>query len=414
MKRRRNTPAARAAAQVAWGLAIVGLLVGVLLIEGLLRVTGLHFPNFWRSEPVLGLGLNPGADGWYIDEGRARVHINSDGYRDRERTQAKPAGGYRALVLGDSFTESVQVPLEDTFEQVAERELAQCPALQGRPVEVLNFGVRGFGTVQELELLKLRGEGFSPDAIVLANDPETDLLDNLAAWDAPRGAPLLTENNARVDFTDAVDAARKTMESSLHDSHDEPFPGNLWLVQLFHAGVVHWQRRNFWRMGKGNDPLSPDYPARLVYAEPRDDHWRRAWALQDELLDLLSREAAEHSARAVLLLVSSPVQVFPDPAKRAEFLKLWGVDDLGYPDKRMTETATRLGIETVDTVPLLDAETARTHQPVHGFSNTPSGVGHWNSVGHRIAGHALAEKLCAMASAPPTPPAPEPKKKKRR
>ncbi|MBI3565244.1 MAG: SGNH/GDSL hydrolase family protein, partial [Elusimicrobia bacterium] len=300
-----------------WALAAGGLLFALVLAESVLRLTGLRLPEFWRSDPVVGLSLRPGTAGWFVDEGRAPVRINSDGFRDRERTREKPAGTFRALVLGDSFTEAVQVPLEDTFEQRAERALAACPALKGRPVEVLNWGVRGYGTVEELELLKLRAESFSPDVVVLAHYPETDLLDNARAWARPDAAPLIAEKGGRLEFTPAVDAARVRYEAALREDHSEDFPRNLRLVELAEAAVTHWRHRAFWRTGRGNDPGRADYPAGGVYGPPRDEAWRRAWALQEGLLDLLARETAARGARVLLLLVSSPVQVFPEPAERA-------------------------------------------------------------------------------------------------
>lgn len=380
-----------------WAPLAAGLALGALLLEAGLRLAGLNFPQFWRSDPVLGLGLRPGRAGWYVDEGRARVSINSDGFRDDERTRAKPARGFRALVLGDSFTEAVQVPLEDAFEKVAERALAECPALRGRTVEVLNWGVRGFGTVQELELLKLRGEAFSPDVVVLAHYPETDLLDNVAALESQRAAPLLAEKNGRLAFTAGIDGARRALEDSLRGASPDVFPENLWTVRLVEAAASHWRRRAFWRTGAGNDPTRADYPARLVYKAPEDESWRGAWKLQEDLLGLLRRETAAGGARLLMLIVSSPVQVFADPARRESFAALWGATDLNYPNRRLAEIARRLGFPILDSVPLLDAEVARTKADVHGFANTDPGVGHWNAAGHRVVGRALAERLCAMA-----------------
>jgi hypothetical protein len=44
--------------------------------------------------------------------------------------------------------------MEDTFWSVMERELGQCALFAGRRVEVINFGVSGYGTVQELMTLR--------------------------------------------------------------------------------------------------------------------------------------------------------------------------------------------------------------------------------------------------------------------
>lgn len=398
MTPRRRGPRDRGAAAA---LVASGLLAGLILVEVALRLSGLHLARFWRSDPLLGLGLRPGVSGWFIEEGRAFVSTDASGHHDRERTREKPPGTYRVLVLGDSFTEAVQVPLDDAFEQVAKRRLAaSCPALKGRTVQVMNWGVRGFGTADELALLKLDGESYSPDAVVVADYPETDLLDNLRPWNGPTAEPLILERDGRLEFTARMEEARRLYAEALRASGQESFPENLWLVQLVEGAWNHWRRRAFWKRGKGNDPTRPDYPAAKAYSPPADETWTRAWNVQEDLLDLFARETAANGIRPLLMVVSSPAQVLPDPAERARFARLWGSSDMGYPSARLSGVARRLGLPFLDTVPPLLAKVERTGRPVHGFPNSPVGFGHWNPAGHAVVGEALGEKLCALASAP--------------
>jgi hypothetical protein len=379
-------------------LAAGGLALGLALAEGVLRVSGVRLPEFWTSDPVLGIRMIPGAAGWYLDEGRAFVRINSAGFRDDERTVAKSSGTYRVVVLGDSFTEAVQVPLKDAFPKVAERLLASCPALRGRKVEVLNLGVRGFGTVQEAELMALRGWDYAPDAVVVAIYPENDLQDNATAMDRQKGDPLLVERGGRLEWTaGGLDEAREK-EARARASGRRESP--LWTVELVRAALRHWLHRGFWRRGAGNDPMSKDYPSRLAYAPPQDARWRRDWRLTDEALDLLRREAAAHGARLLVMTVSSPVQVYQDAAKKEKTRRLWGVSDLRYPDERLEELGRRRGYAVLDTTQALARFVERTGRPVHGFPNSAPGVGHWNADGHRVAGELLAARLCALAAKP--------------
>jgi len=98
--------------------------------------------------------------------------INSRGLRDREYPLAKPEGVFRILVLGDSFTWGYGVSDEEVFTERLEKALATA----GRSVEVLNAGVSGWGTDQELLYLEREGLQSSPDLVVLAfflyNDPD--------------------------------------------------------------------------------------------------------------------------------------------------------------------------------------------------------------------------------------------------
>ena len=95
---------------------------------------------------------------------------NSLGFRDREHDRTKPAGTYRILVLGDSITQGLGIKQDqDLYTSVLERTL-------GPNTEVLNFGVSGYNTQQEVETLRDRGLQYSPDLVVLSvcvNDAES-------------------------------------------------------------------------------------------------------------------------------------------------------------------------------------------------------------------------------------------------
>ena len=96
------------------GLVVIGGLVGLLLAEILLRLLGVAYPLPYYPDPYCGSRLRPGFQGWFTKEGRAFVTINSAGFRDREHPLVKPPDTIRIAVLGDSFAEAVQVPLEQT------------------------------------------------------------------------------------------------------------------------------------------------------------------------------------------------------------------------------------------------------------------------------------------------------------
>lgn len=77
-----------------------GLLAGLALAEVALRMAGFSNPSFYTPDRQLGWTFRPGAAGWYRQEGEAYVRINSEGFRDREHTIAKPPGTMRIAVMG--------------------------------------------------------------------------------------------------------------------------------------------------------------------------------------------------------------------------------------------------------------------------------------------------------------------------
>jgi hypothetical protein len=93
-----------------------------------------------------GARLVPNYSGTQTDEGRALITTNSQGFRDREHSISKPAGVFRIAILGDSFAEAAQVDLEETFWAILETKLVAENCFPEAIIEVLNFGVSGYGT----------------------------------------------------------------------------------------------------------------------------------------------------------------------------------------------------------------------------------------------------------------------------
>jgi hypothetical protein len=153
-------------------LLTVSVLAVILTAEIIMRLT--WEMSGWVRRPIYRRSFNPYLRYELVPLAKYDgISINSDGFRGREYPLQKPDRTFRILMLGDSETFSIMLPEDKTLPVQLEKLLnSQASSVR---FEVLNFGVEGYNTLQELEQLKVKGLKYSPDLIILnycLNDPE--------------------------------------------------------------------------------------------------------------------------------------------------------------------------------------------------------------------------------------------------
>ncbi len=109
------------------------------------------------------------------DEYQVRYEHNSAGFRDVEHSLKKPAGTFRILGLGDSFTYGVGARYEETYLYRLEQMLNERP--QGhQAIEVIKAGVPRYWPEPERLMLEHYGLSYAPDLILVAFLPN-DVID---------------------------------------------------------------------------------------------------------------------------------------------------------------------------------------------------------------------------------------------
>jgi len=365
-------------------VALVILQIGVM-------VANHFFPYFYCYDPDRGWGLRPGVSGWWTREGRAYVQINSQGLRDREHQKQKPPGRFRVAILGDSYAQAIQVPLEKTFWSVMEQRLRACPALGGRMPEAINFGVDGYGTAQELVTLKRDVWAYQPDAVVLAVFLGNDIRNNSVSLETNRCRPFYTLEDGRLEPIGPFFSSASY---------------RLWCLARFdYRGISPFKL-----LAKAADLLlhpvrqpTPDYPIEPainynIYRPPPDETWRQAWEVTEALIAEINRETRKHNAILLVATLDTGIQVWPDPEVRRRFMEQMGLQDLFYPDDRIAALGRKEGFDVISLARPLQEYAQSHHAYLHGFPNTPTGFGHWNELGHRLAGELIAERLCTLVA----------------
>lgn len=376
----------------------LGLVVGLLVAEIALRIVGYSSPQFYESDSALGYKLIPSMSGWYTREGRSFVTINSDGFHDVEHATEKPADVFRIAVIGDSYVEALQVGRQESF---ANFIASDCNALGGKRVEVLSFGVSGYGTAQELILLREKVVRYSPDIVMLVMTTNNDITDNVRELKQTSIPYFVLQNDKLVlDDSFRTDRGFETRNSSLSRAGTW-FENHLRFVQAIREisrKVKDWNRRRGVETPQAATvamvaPIAEVGIDNQVYREPSDDTWRRAWQVTEALIVEMDREVAASGARFVVVTASNGVQVLPNVAERDAFAKMLGVNDLFYPDRRINEFCKMNSIASITLAPILADHAAREKVDLHGFEGN-IGYGHWNQLGHAITGQTIAAELC--------------------
>lgn len=378
-------------------LLLVGLALGLAAAEAALRLAGVSYPQPYAPDPYCGTRLRSGFEGWWRKEGSAYVRINRYGFRQGDREPAKPPGAFRVAVLGDSFIEAFQVPDEQTFCAQLERRLQDCPVLAGRHVEVLNFGVSGYGTAQELQMLRHYVWPYQPDLVLLAFFPGNDLRNNSAELEPYKVRPFYRLRSGDLVLDDGFLQHPDYLKAqSAWVRFKVAATDRLRTLQLIYQVRDAWRQRSAVAVAGGGPGVDL-----AALAEPRDEAWRDAWELTERLLVEMAREAARHQARFWLLTVSSDVQVHPDDSVRMSACRQLGVEDLFYADRRLERLGRQHDFAVLNLADPLGRHASENRVYLHGFDNTQLGVGHWNVAGHRLAAETAAAAICARLHTEP-------------
>ncbi|MEK7449062.1 MAG: SGNH/GDSL hydrolase family protein, partial [Planctomycetota bacterium] len=183
---------------------VIGSFLFCFIVSEIICRLSYNPASFYTYHPSLFKTLRPNARGIYDFEGYARVRINAQGLRDHEYDYEKKKGVFRIAVLGDSFTESLPVPLEKTFVKLLEKKLNS----GGRETEVINFGCSDYGTAQEYLMWREESKKYQPDLVILAFCTINDI-----------------RNNHRAFYQDNRPFFRLQPDGSLAESSEIPSPG---------------------------------------------------------------------------------------------------------------------------------------------------------------------------------------------
>lgn len=347
--------------------------------------------DIFAPDTVIGFTFLPNAQGLEVGrEYRAAYNINSDGLHDREYGE-KRANDFRVLLLGDSFSVSHGLAIEDSLSRQLETSMNELMADQDTNVQVINAAVGGYSPYNYWRAFEKWNDVYDPDAVVVGLAPDDyDTSNERAVYDIRNGEILAmnregtsNQQTQRAGFSDAYRGITHRIRKLLsRSSHTYVLLRNFLYYNPFMDSLKVLLR---------GGPESVTGQTVQYVPELSTDLWDSTMAYIERLHEAASREGIP------LLIIRIPLKAEVDADELARTISQQpGIEDkldMDLPRRTLLSFAQEEGIPFLDPRPaLLSAHNRRRAYFVHD--------GHWNERGVRAAARSLAEQWQAQGVPP--------------
>ncbi len=327
--------------------AALAFLLALLVWEILLSQFVLQKPTS-RTHSILGRIYGQGL---YVQgkEGYGRTVLNELGLRSPALETALPSE-QRVLVLGDSFTQAMQVSDEVAFPK-------HLNDLLGDNTQVINSGREGASPADYIALAEFNEEIFQPNTVIVQlNEPDftKDLLAKSQTFYYEKTAQGYTlQKNKNAISSNALASRFASLQGVLN----------------FSVTRLALERVQGLRAGQAAPSVSA----------PDTDKWG------DGSLERFTVQELKRVYKTPILLYIPEMDYFSEDYAKP------------HPTEQyLAEAASEAGVTFISLLPDFVEVYNTEHKTAHGFSNTRPGMGHINALGHEIAAERLAEALVSL------------------
>ena len=351
----------------------------------------------------------------YYKKGRVAqdFKINSHGFRDKERTYEKKEGVFRILVLGDSYTQALQVPLEKTFPYILEEKLN---SEGGKRFEVLNLGISGFGTDQEYLTLKYYGLIYHPDFVILQFFIGNDVINNslilesrangVSIDDESKSKPFFILKNGKLEELpfkikasppNKGDVSRQFQIKYLLLQYSKKFFPNISYSLEDRIKGTPWMANFLWKIGikKSKPELHKNEFSIFyrTYTEEYPPEWEDAWEITKALILKLAKELETDKIGFLVVVIPNEFEFRPDRWNKIldEYPQMRSIKfDLRKPERILSNFFDTNKIDYLLLRPEFEKYSRETGKRLHfpyKYEN------HWNTEGHALAAQLIYDKL---------------------
>ena len=287
-------------------LLAITIIILFFLLETAVRIFNLA-PDFgaskgmFQKDKLLDYSLTPNFSGKFAkSEFSIGVSTNSLGIRDVEYTDKKP-NDYRILALGDSFTWGAYgTQLNQTFVKLLEKKLNKNPDKNN--YQIINAGVPGYGTDQEMIYLENKGYKLKPDLVILNFFVGNDFKDNMQSGE------FTVENGVLVSKNFNASASQMIRTFLIIYSH---------AYRVMEKGAIILFKDFIQKYIKGK--IENDNYEKQLFLKPANAEISKEFGNTEKILDDFNAYIKSSSMKLVIVIIPLNYQV--DNNQKQDFIK---------------------------------------------------------------------------------------------
>ena len=368
-------------------ISLVSIIVFFIILEIVIRIfipqpvniKGTRFSNTLRHENI------PQATFTFkTSEFTTEIVYNNEGFRDNDFELKKK--GFRVAILGDSYVDAQQVPFEHMFAN----QLEDLMNHDLRSIEVMNFGVSGYGTDQELIMLGNKVLKYKPDVVLLMyvhNDIQEIYTNNLIKYENGEFIYVIHNPNPLWKNFKAFIRNLHTYYYLKKKTLQIPFllrtldKIKIFAVKLLGEELVE---NHFPQIAKDvkhiidRAGLSIELQA---FLDPLSDEVKALWDFEFKLLKEIQNVLQQNNIKFGMVIITKSFQL--DGSALDEYLSKYQIDKSQFvvnnPNKTLVEFAEKNNIPILDLYPLFK-KYSDAGKMLHYRKD-----GHWNKLGNTLA-----------------------------
>lgn len=311
------------------------------------------------------------------------ITTNSQGYRGKEFSSAKPNTVKRILILGDSQTFGVGMTDDHTYPAILEKQLTN----RYKNIEVINAGYTdGFSPDSYYVYVKNKGLSLSPDAIVLGLFVWNDITDlSETVWDK------IDTNGLPEKISSCCRMVDNGMLRNKHIAFEYRYP----VLRESHVFIllIRTLRQQFHLFQAPIDLVAKrEYFQGCILQESCIWQFRDEEAKTYQVIHAIKSLADLHGIPFSVVLFPVDIQLYPYPTALENYGTMFWTPSAENPEfiqKRIGENITAMNIPFIDLYPIFDHARDRGY-PFFLYD------AHLNVLGNQIAAESIEEFLTSQ------------------